>query len=117
MERLVRVNALLKRELGLLFERHLTDFRDCLVTVTEVSVAPNLRHAGVLLSVYGGGPDRPAAVLAALRRLRAEIQHDVATRVKIKYTPVLHFELDERPAKADRLMHLLDQLDKDSPAS
>jgi ribosome-binding factor A len=116
MERLVRVNELLKRELGMLFERNLSDFRDCLVTVTEVKTAPNLRRAIVRFSVYGGGAERPAKILAELRRQRSDLQHELTRNVKLKYTPVLDFHLDDQGDKTDRVLHLLDKLEKDPPS-
>ena len=50
--RLPRVNELIKRELGELFTRELS-FPAKLVTIQEVDVTPDLKHAHVFVSIIG----------------------------------------------------------------
>ena len=109
MDRMLRVNELLKRELGISFERLICPAVDALVTVTEVDTSPNLRSAVVFVSVYGDD-DQQATVSRLLHRHRSEVQGIIARNCKLKYTPKLTFRLDERTAKADRVLQLLDQL-------
>jgi ribosome-binding factor A len=49
--------------------------------------------------------------MAVLHDARAELQHDLAKRVILKYTPQLHFKLDESIERGARVLHILDQLD------
>ncbi len=109
MERMLRVNNLLKRELGVIFEREICTELSCLVTVTDVVCAPDLRSARVHVSAYGP-EDQKQRVLGVLRRHRKGIQHEIARAVKLKYTPRLQFCLDDTAEKADRIMQLLDEL-------
>ena len=44
---------------------------------------------------------------------RSHIQHDLSRKVILKYTPRLHFKLDQTAAKADRVMSILDTLQVD----
>lgn len=110
MKRMDRVNERIQRELGLLFEKDICSETNCLVTVTEVATSPDLHRANVLVSVYGS-KEQQDAVFRLLHRWRPEFQREIASRVRLKYTPVLSFRLDERGAKADRILRLLESLE------
>ncbi len=115
MERMRRVNALLKRELGGIFERDICPHFDCLITVTDVATSPDLRHARVYISVYGSDDQRQNVIRAALDR-RKDMQRRIASNVTLKYTPKLDFQIDDTAEKADRVSQLLDELTReDSP--
>lgn len=113
MKRMVRVNELVKREVSGVLERLLAGEMNCLITVTAVDVSPDLRQAHVYVSVYGGDPEAAPQALAILRQRRGEIQRLVSRGVTLKYTPVLHFHLDEHAERAERIMHLLDTIEQE----
>ena len=82
----------------------------CLVTVTGVKCSSNLRDATVFVSVFcpkGNTESQKASVLELLAKKRAAIQSMVASRIVLKYTPVLHFKLDDTAEKADRVETIL----------
>ncbi|MDD5597593.1 MAG: 30S ribosome-binding factor RbfA [Victivallaceae bacterium] len=107
--RLVRVNELLKRELGrLITTGNIAPSASVLVSVTEVRTSSDLRHATVFVSVFGGDDETVRQVLRTLRNRRSEFQHDISQVVSLKYTPVLKFELDLRIAAGDRVYELLE---------
>lgn len=113
VERTTRLNALLQRELGQLIEQVCrNEGVTALVTVTGVEIASNLRNANVFISVYGKSV-RSEAVMELLRRYRGELQHQLAGRVIMKYTPVLNFKLDTTAERADRVMAILNELDEE----
>ena len=64
-----------------------------LVSVTEVRMSPDLRHATVFVKPLLGRDEE--AVLKALRTNTAFLQREVATRVKMKYAARLKFLADE----------------------
>ncbi|HEU0067058.1 MAG TPA: 30S ribosome-binding factor RbfA [Sphingomonas sp.] len=64
-----------------------------MVSVTEVRMSPDLRHATVFVKPLLGKDE--AAVLKALRTNTAYLQREVATRVKMKYAAKLKFLADE----------------------
>lgn len=64
-----------------------------LVTVTEVRMSPDLRHATVFVKPLLGKDED--AVLKALRTNTAFLQREVAARVKTKYAAKLKFLADE----------------------
>ena len=112
MDRMLRVNELLKRELGTILARRVSGDVDCLVTVTRIETSPDLHNATVYVSVYGS-PEQRITVRDLLKRLRKDIQHDIAQHVRLKYTPVLKFMLDDSQEQADRVMKILDELGMD----
>lgn len=113
--RLDRVNELIKRELSELVRREIT-FKAKLVTVQEVDITPDLKHAHVYIGVLGTLDEKKQA-LAALHDHRQRFQKELAKRVVIKWTPQLHFALDTAGERGDRVLNLLDQLDipKEAP--
>jgi ribosome-binding factor A len=63
------------------------------VSVTEVRMSPDLRHATVFVKPLLGADEE--AVLKALRTNTAYLQRTVATRVNTKYAAKLKFLADE----------------------
>lgn len=64
-----------------------------LVSVTEVRMSPDLRHATVFVKPLLGKDED--AVLKALRTNTAFLQREVARRVKMKYAARLKFLADQ----------------------
>lgn len=64
-----------------------------LVTITEVRMSPDLRHATVFVKPLLGKDEE--AVLKALRTHTAFFQREVAARVRQKYAAKLKFLADE----------------------
>jgi ribosome-binding factor A len=63
------------------------------VTVTEVRMSPDLKHATAFVKPLLGADE--AAVLKALRTNTAYLQREVARRVRLKYAARLKFLADE----------------------
>ena len=63
------------------------------ISITEVRMSPDLRHATVFVKPLLGKDED--AVLKALRTNTAFLQREVATRVKMKYAAKLKFLADE----------------------
>lgn len=116
--RLVRVNELLKREIAEDIHRNFSqsDFDCSAVTVTRVECAADLRDANVYISIFGHEDER-GRMIAYLNRHRQEIVRLMIRRVKLKYTPRLHFMLDESIEEGDRVLGLLAQLEREQTAA
>ena len=63
------------------------------VSVTEVRMSPDLRHATVFVKPFLGKDEE--VVLKALRTNTAYLQREVAKRVRMKYAARLKFLADE----------------------
>lgn len=75
------------------------------VTIAEVRMSPDLRHATIFASVLGAADSAPA--IAALNRAGAFLRGHLARRIELKFTPDLQFRIDESLAEAARIERLL----------
>ena len=75
------------------------------VSVTEVRMSPDLRHATAFIKSLLGADE--AQVLQALRTNTAFFQKEVAARLKLKYAAKIKFLPDESFDEAGRIDALL----------
>lgn len=117
VDRLLRVNELIKRELAGLLERYpVPGLSGVLVSITEVNCSVDLRNAAVYVSIFGGrGNAAEEQVLKHLAKCRPEWQHHLAVTLGFKRTPVLAFELDDRQAAGDRVLAILRENEDATP--
>lgn len=106
--RLLRVGEMLRHALSSTLMRG--DLRDpalegVSVTVSEVRVSPDLRHAQAYVMPLGG--QDAEGVIAALNRCAGHLRGEIAGAVRLKYLPRLHFHVDESFDEADRIEALL----------
>ena len=118
VDRITRVNELLKREIGDLLFRVMqaNEFDLAAVTITRVSTSKDLRDAHVYVSILGHEAERPH-MLALLRRRRGEFQRRINKDVTLKYTPRLTFELDTSVEEGDHMLAVLAKLEASNPTS
>ena len=118
VDRIVRINELLKRVLADLVETlALNEENGCIISITRVDCASNLKSAQVYVSILGAKNDE--AEQRVIRRLidrKAEIQTLVSREVILKYTPVLQFILDKSVSEGDRVLDLLRQMEAEDHA-
>lgn len=95
-QRQLRVGELIRRTLSEVLTRgavHDPDMNRMSITVGEVRVSADLRVATAFILPLGGhGKDE---ALAALRRNRFELRHQVVHGMNLKFAPELRFELDD----------------------
>jgi ribosome-binding factor A len=77
------------------------------VTVSEVRMSPDLRHATVFAEPLGG--QRSDAVLAALNRHAKFLRGRLGRHIELKFTPDLRFVHDESFEAARRMDALFDR--------
>jgi ribosome-binding factor A len=76
------------------------------VTVTEVRVSPDLRHATVFVEPLGGS--QAAAVVEGLNRHAKFLRGRLGRMIDMKFTPALKFLHDESFNEAARMNRLFD---------
>jgi ribosome-binding factor A len=114
--RLQRVRELLKREIGEAIRRELPVSEAGLVTVNDVDVAGDLHSAVVFISILGNA-DQQKRGLVLLTRHRVRIQGLVGRAVVLKYTPRLKFVVDDSVVRGNRVLQIIEELEKDNPSS
>ena len=93
---------------------HLNDPRiEGLVSVTRVDVAPDMRNADVFLSIFGKDEATQNKTFIAVEHARSRIQSLLASEVRSKFCPVLHFHRDEKFKKTLETMRLIDEATRD----
>jgi ribosome-binding factor A len=112
VDRIERVNALIRREIGesLFHIMNEQAFDLAAVTVTHVVTSRNLRTARVLVSIRGTEEEK-LRMLGLLRRHRGDIQSAINRDLTLKYTPKLHFDLDRSVEEGDHVLDILSHLD------
>ncbi|TXH03410.1 MAG: 30S ribosome-binding factor RbfA [Nevskiaceae bacterium] len=104
--RKLRLNVQLQRELTALIREELTDPRVAGVTVTTVDVAPDMRQAGVTVSLLGSDEQLKQAV-KGLNHAAGKLRHELGERLRLRYVPQLHFSADVALREGDRIAQII----------
>jgi ribosome-binding factor A len=105
-DRPARVSERIREELSILLLRKVNDPGLAPVTVTEVSVTPDLRIAHVNYSALVPPEERPA-VAKALRRSSGFLRRELGHLLGLRYAPELQFHYDDsfdRGARIDAIL-------------
>jgi ribosome-binding factor A len=112
-QRQLRVGELLKQLLGNLFlkeEISLPNINTRVITITEVRMSPDLKHAKVFFMPLGGiNSDN---ILKALIENSLFIKHKVSKKWINKFLPSLHFVLDKSFDYAEKIEKLISDTHK-----
>jgi len=110
----LRVRELLKRAIGEVIRREFPVESTGLVTVNDVDPAGDLKSATVFVSILGGA-DQQKRGLDLLTQNRTRIQGLIAKSVVLKYTPTLRFVIDDSVVRGNRVMQIIEELEKSAP--
>ena len=108
-----RVRELLKRAIGEAVRREFNVDDVGLITVNDVDVGGDLKSAVVFISVLGNAGQQKRA-LQVLEQNRIRIQGLMARSVVLKYTPTLKFVVDDSIVRGNRVLQIIDELEKES---
>jgi ribosome-binding factor A len=78
------------------------------VTVTRAEVSADLQHAKVFVSIMGSDKDQ-SLCMYGLRHASGYIQSQLGTRLKTRFTPVIHFVLDQGVKKSIEITRLINE--------
>ncbi len=109
-----RVRELLKREIGEILRRELPIETAGMVTVSEVIVAPDLKLATVHLSVLGT-EEQKKSTRSTLMKMRSHVRGQLGHSVTLKYIPSLRFMINVSASEGDRVLEILDEIEKTLP--
>jgi ribosome-binding factor A len=113
--RLQRVRELLKREIGEVIRREIPVGEAGLITVNDVSVSSDLHSASVHVGILGNAEQQKKG-LGQLNKHRKRIQGLVGKAVILKYTPQLRFVIDSSIEQGNKVLQIIDELEKSGPA-
>lgn len=109
-QRQLRVGEEIRHALAEVFLR--TEFHDAALakahlTISEVRMSPDLKHATVFATVLGGKDISP--LLPALKRVSPFLRAQIAPKLGLRVTPDIKFLADEALEEATRINKLLHQ--------
>jgi len=107
-QRILRVNELIKQEVGKLFLTEMNFPVDILVTVIEVEASKDLRYADVFISVFPF--EKAAEVLEALKEHIYFLQKIINKKLSMKPLPRIRFIIDEGGERMGRIEELIGNL-------
>ena len=113
-QRQLRVGEDLRHHLSAILARqetHIPELDQVSITISEVSVSPDLANARIYVMTLGGiDIDK---VLPALNQAAPLLRHHLASKVHLRRLPVLKFVADESYDTADRITRLFSSIQTD----
>jgi ribosome-binding factor A len=109
-----RMNERIREILSQLVQREVADPRLQHVTITEVSVDPEMVYATVYVNALGD-ESRQAEVMDGLRRAAGFLRRETGKRIRLRSTPELLFRWDTTLERGEHINRLLDELDIPPP--
>ena len=107
--RLQRIEHLIKKELSAIISKEVS-LGSSLVTIHHVSISPDLKNCHLYCGVLQCSADTGQKVFSKLQSMRSSLQQTLAKRVLLKYTPRLHFHLDESIEKGLQVLKIMDEI-------
>lgn len=113
--RLDRLNKEVQRLVGSYCEREYEYEEYGMITVTDVHLSPDLRHARVLVSIFipASSSQTREDIVALLNSDEYKIKAEIAHGIRMKYLPKLHFYLDDSQDKVDEVTNILRKISHD----
>jgi ribosome-binding factor A len=107
--RTLRVAALIQRSLGPLLQQEARELGLGIVSITSVTVSPDLRHAKVYVSALAAGVAEPVAAqpIDQLQRAVGRYRTHIARALNLRIAPRLAIVADDTEARAARINALL----------
>lgn len=112
-QRLQRVAEVLRYEISELVRLKIRDPRLGFVTITNVEVSPDLRHAKVFVSSLGT-PEEALKSIKILSRAAGFIRSELFKRVHLRLIPELSFRIDRSIEHSIRISQVLRELKDES---
>lgn len=105
---MIQLNEKIQHVLAELFSQEAEIPTEYFISITRIDCAPDLRTAKVFVSILPF--DKSEEGLDWLINNRKTIQGLFGKKIKIKYTPILKFIIDDSEQKADEIYSIMDNL-------
>lgn len=109
--RMEKVASLIQQEISALFAHEFSDSTYGFMTVTDVRMTADLKIARVYVSILGNVELRERS-MKRLEEQKPNIRHIVGSHVRLKFTPEIHFYLDDTMDRVERIETLIKQIHK-----
>lgn len=113
VQRLSRISEQIKKEISSIIMNEIKDPRvSSMCTVVSAEVTPDLKFAKVYVSIYGNEEEKKNS-LRGLKNASGFIRKKLGEHMELRYTPEIHFEIDESIGHGARINQLLNQIKKE----
>jgi len=106
-DRVLRVNNLIKKELGKIIFQELDLNQGTLVTITRVQTFPNLIQSNVYISLIGENAEKTFEIL---KKRVYNIQQALNKKLKMRPVPKIFFKKEQETEKAAKIEELLEKI-------
>jgi len=105
-----RLGKVIKQEISELLEREVSDPRlGSLISVTEVTISPDLKYAKVFVSILGDESDK-SEMLAGFNTASGFLRKKLAPRLSMRCVPQLSFYYDDSIERGAKVLKLIEQV-------
>lgn len=105
-----KLESLIRREVEEIIRREVSDPRIGFFTITAVKITADFKNAKISVSFLGSDVEKQRS-FAGVKSARGYIQHKLAERLAVRFSPTLEFLYDER--KEFRVEQLLSEIRKE----
>jgi ribosome-binding factor A len=108
-----KVRKALMREVSAIMSTEIREpaLQDQVVSVTDVELSADMRHAKVFISIMADEA-KQAELLELLQAHQPLIRQQVGQRIRLRHTPEIHMFLDDSLERGSRISQLLDQISR-----
>src|SRR5678815_2601748 len=103
-----KVSDLVREEVARLLQAEVHDVRLGFITVTDVTMSPDLKHARVYVSMLAEGEPRENAMMA-LKAASGFIRRRIGQTLRLRHTPQISFALDTSIEYGARIESLIQE--------
>ncbi|MDQ7819926.1 MAG: 30S ribosome-binding factor RbfA [Armatimonadota bacterium] len=104
-----KVREFIREQVSDILHHQVKDPRIGFVSVTEVEISPDLRHARVFVSVLGDEQAK-AQTMAGLHSAAGFVRGELGRRLQMRFVPEITFRLDESIERGTRVVSLIRRL-------
>ena len=107
--RTTRVAEQMKKEIAAIVEQDVKDPRIGFITITNVELSNDLRHAKIFFSSLGNEEEQKKS-LAGLENAKGFIRKEVASRIQLRYAPEILFRIDNSIEHGVKISQILSKI-------
>lgn len=110
--RITRVAEQMKKEIAAIIEHQVKDPRIGFITITNVELSNDLRHAKIFFSSLGNEEQQKKS-LEGLENAKGFIRKEVAQRIQLRYAPEILFRIDNSIEHGVKISQILSKIKSD----
>ncbi len=107
-----KIQEEIRRKVGEIFVRELSEAKIGFVTVTKVKCSPDLTIAKIYLSIFDNNLQTRNKKLQKIIKLTPRVRGLLGSKIRIRYIPQIRFYLDDSLDYVEKIDRLIDEVHK-----